>query len=374
MGMGSRSIGTALVIGGALLALALPAAAEEAFNLDALVAAAKKEAPITVYDSTGKIVDQAKAFTAKYGVKATGLKVTSANQFEMITREAQARNIQGDVLLISDVPAALAQLMPDKSIVSWLPPDAAAKIPKIFQNPLVVATDPSVWAYNTGVYKSCPVSNVWELTDPKWKGKVAIYDPLIKTSYPDWFNEMALHADAAMARAYKDLYGKDLKTSEKSATAAWVKALAANAPLIADADERISEAVGAPGQSAPFIGLLSTAKFRNNKDMGYKLGLCAGIEPFAGFAVPKLGVIAAGSKSPNAAKLFVHYLTTAEGLGPQVADGKLPTNSDIKLPEDEPSGVGAVLDKIFQFDSATALNDWDARQDWQDFWRVNYKR
>ncbi len=30
----------------------------------------------------------------------------------------------------------------------------------------------------------------------------------------------------------KDLYGKELKTSEESATAAWVKAFAANAPII----------------------------------------------------------------------------------------------------------------------------------------------
>jgi iron(III) transport system substrate-binding protein len=346
----------------------------ETFDLDALIAAAKKEGPITVYDSTGKIVDQAKAFTAKYGIKATGVKVTSSAQSEMVAREAKAKNVQGDVLLISDVPAGLAQLVPDKFVESWLPPDLGAKIPKIFQWPLVVATDPSVWAYNTAVYQSCPVSNLWELTEPKWKGKVAIYDPLSKTGYADWFNEMALHSDAQMAKAYKDLYGKELKTSEKSATAAWVKALAANAPLLADADERISEAVGAPGQSAPFIGLLSTAKFRNNKDMGYKLGLCKTMQPWVGFGVPKLAVIATGTKSPNAAKLFIRYLLTDEGLGPQVADGKLPTHPDIKLPADEPSGVGSVLDRVYQFDSTTALDDWDARQDWQDFWRVNYKK
>ncbi len=38
------------------------------------------------------------------------------------------------------------------------------------------------------------------------------------------------------AAAYKALYGKDIQTEEASATAAWVKALAANAPLLTDAD------------------------------------------------------------------------------------------------------------------------------------------
>ncbi len=55
-------------------------------------------------------------------------------------------------------------------------------------------------------------------------------------------------------------------------------------------------------------------------------------------------------------------------------DGKLRTNPDIGLPPDEPSGIGAVLDKLEQYDAATALDDFERRQDWQDFWRVNYAK
>jgi iron(III) transport system substrate-binding protein len=346
----------------------------EAFDLDALVEAARKEAPITVYDSTGKIVEMAEAFTKKYGVQATGLKVSADDQLEMIIREAQAKNVQGDVLLITDAPAALAQLIPQNFVESWLPPDMAEKIPAKFQNPLAITTNASVWAYNTEVYDSCPVKNIWEVTEPKWKGKVAFYDPLSKPTYPDWFNQMASHADDAVAAAYREHFGKELETDEDSATAAWIKAFAANAPLIADSDDSISEAVGAPGQKEPFFGLLSSAKFRDNADSGYKLGLCADLHPWPGWTYLKLGLIAAGTDSPNAARLFIHYILTAEGIGPQVIDGKLPTNPDIGLPPDEPSGIGAVLDKLFHYDSSTALDDWDARQDWQDFWRINYRK
>ncbi len=49
-------------------------------------------------------------FSAKYGLKATGMKVSANSQLEMIIREAQADNVQGDVVLITDAPAALAQL------------------------------------------------------------------------------------------------------------------------------------------------------------------------------------------------------------------------------------------------------------------------
>lgn len=354
---------------------ATPAVAEEKFDLDALVAAAKVEAPINIYDSTGKIVEMAENFSKTYGLKATGIKVSASAQLEMIVREGQAKNVQGDVVLITDAPAGLAQLLPGGFVESWLPPDMKDKIPAKFQNPLAITTNASVWAYNTEVYgDTCPVKNLWELTTEKWKGKVAFYDPLSKGTYPDWFNQTETHYDDAMAEAYKAQFGKDLDGSEDSATSAWVKAFAQNGPLLSDSDDAISEAVGAPGQKEPFFGLLSSAKFRDNADKGFKLGLCKDLGPWPGWTYVKLGLIATGTKSPNTAKLFIHYILTAEGIAPQVKDGKLPTNPDIGLPPDEPSGIGAVLDKLEQYDASTALEDWDARQDWQDFWRVNYKK
>jgi iron(III) transport system substrate-binding protein len=359
-----------------LLAIAAPVSSHsaEAFNLDALIAAAQKEGPITVYDSTGKIVEMGDAFTKKYGIKATGVKVKATTSLEMMIREAQAKNVKGDVLLLSDAPAGVAQILPQKFAMSWLPPDLADKIPAMYQDPLAVGKEANIWAYNTEVNKTCPVKNIWELTDSKWKGKLAMQDPLKKETYADWFNQTAMHADDKVSAAYKEHFGTDLKLGKETATAAWVKALGANAPLLTDADEKISEAVGAPGQKEPFVGLMSSAKFRDNEALGYKLGLCADLKPWPGYVYLKLGVIASGTNSPNAAKLFMHYVMTAEGIAPQAADGKISTNVDVGLPADEPSGLGKVLDKLLPYNTATALKDWDARQDWQDFWRINYKK
>ena len=118
------------------------------------------------------------------------------------------------------------------------------------------------------------------------------------------------------------------RDDEESATAAWVKALAANGPLLTDADEAAAEAVGAPDQTEPFVGLMSSAKFRDNADAGMKLGLCTGLKPWPGWMYPSLGLIAKGTDSPNAAKLFIHYLMTEEGIAPQAVDGKMSTNTD----------------------------------------------
>jgi len=370
----TKSFKLALLGGSALLvALSAPAMADD-FDLNALIEAAKKEPPVSVYSTTGKIVEQAKAFTAKYGVQATGTKANAASQLEMVVREAQAKNVQADVLQISDAAAGVAQLVPEGYVESWVPPDLADKIDPIYRDPLVLTNEANVWAYNTEVYQSCPVKNIWELTEAKWKGKVAFQDPLGKASYVDWFNQMAKHADDKIAAAYKDYYGKDLAKDEDTATAMWIKALAANAPLLTDADEAAAQAVGAPNQKEPFVGLVSSAKFRDNQEAGTKLGLCTGLQPFAGWMYPSLGFIAAGTDSPNAAKLFIHYLLTDEGIAPQAEDGKISTNKDVKLPDSEPSGIAKAIDQMMPYDPSSANDDWDARQDWQDFWRVNYKK
>ncbi len=68
----------------------------------------------------------------------------------------------------------------------------------------------------------------------------------------------------------------------------------------------MAEAVGAPGQEAPFFGLLSSAKFRDNEAKGYKLGICKDLDPWIGWTYVKLGLIASKTASPNAARLFVH--------------------------------------------------------------------
>ncbi len=357
----------------ALCLMATGVQAEE-FDLDVLIEAAKGEPQLTVFDSTGKIVTMAENFSAKYGVDAGGQKVKAHAQLEMMAREAMAGNVQGDVSIISDAPAAIAELLPNDFAMSWVPPDLADAIEARYQDPLVVVTMANVWTYNTELYDSCPVSNVWELTQPEWHGKVAMQDPLNKSVYTDWFNQMESHGNDALAAAYEDFFGKPIDTSEQSATEQWVAMLAANAPLLGSSDSNAAEAVGAPGQKEGFMGLMSSAKYRDNADSDYKLGLCKGIEPWLGFTNAGVGLIATGTDSPNAAKLFIHYVMTAEGIAPQADDGKKSANTTVSLPDDEPSGIGAAWDQLLTYDLSTAAEDYDTRQDWQDFWRLNYSR
>lgn len=346
----------------------------QSLDLKAMVEAAKKEPQLTIFDSTGKIKTMAKNFAAKYGIDAVGTKVPPEVNIEMMDREARAKNVQSDVAIISDAAAVVGQLIPTGAVETWVPSDLESKIAKGKRNPLVVVSMVNAFAYNAELSDSCPIKNLWELTEAKWHGRVGINDPLSKSVYIDAFNQMETHADDAVAKAYEAHYGKPLKTDLGSATKALIAGIASNAPLLASSDTATAETVGAPGQTEQFIGLMSTAKFRENKKSDYKLGLCTDINPFIGITNVGVGVVASGSDSPNGARLFIHYALTGEGIAPQAQDGKISSNSDVGLPDSEPSGIAAHLDKVLPYDMSTAASDWDNRQDWHDFWRIHYKR
>ncbi len=356
-----------------LISLAAPASAGD-YDLNALIEAAKAEEPITVYASTGKIKNAAAAFSEKYGIEATGQKVKGAAQIEMVLRENQAKNVIGDVLISSDAAATLTELVPGNIVYSWLPPDLASGIPEDSQNPVVIWRDPAIWSYNSDKYDKCPVDNIWALTGPEWNRKVALSDPLNKPGYVDWFNQMETHWDQAVADAYEAHFGKKLDTSKQSATASWVQALAANAPLLTDSDSAAAEAIGTPGQAEPFMGLVSSAKYRDTADGGLTMAICKDIKPYVGFANPSYGLIAAETDSPNTAKLFLHFMLTEEGVSFMTRDGKVSGNNDVPKHPEELSGVAALANQLTPHVAATGGDDFDKRQDWQDFWRVHYKR
>lgn len=356
-----------------LISLSAQVAAEE-FDLNALIVAAKGEAPITVYSSTGKIKTAAEAFTKKYGIEVTGSKVKSSAQIEKVVREAQSKNIIGDLIISSDAAATLAEVVPTGIVTSWLPPDLANGIPAASQDPIVIWRDPAVWSYNSDKYDTCPVDNIWAMTDADWSRKVALGDPLNKPAYVDWFNQMETHWDRAVADAYESHYGKKLDTSTQSATASWVQSLAANSPLLTDSDSAAAEAIGTPGQDDPFIGLISTSKYRDTVDGKLTMKICEDIKPFVGYANPSYGLIAAETKSPNAAKLFIHFMLTPEGVEPMTKDGKVSGNTDVPSHPKEASGVARLADRLTPHNASTGMDDFDKRQDWQDFWRISYKR
>lgn len=340
------------------------------FDLDALIAAARTEPGITIYDQTTKVVATAEAFAAKYGLEATGVKV-ELGAIDKVLKENQSGNVIGDVVINEDLPTYAVELLDQGVLVNWIPGDMKGSIKPEDQYPLIVHYGPMGWVYNNQTYSSCPVSNIWQLTDEEFTGRVAIADPLSNAKYPYWFNTMALNDDAALRIAYKEHFGTDLTTDQPDAAHEWVKRFAQNNPKLTRNDEEVSEAVGAPGQQEPSFGPISMAKFRNIDKEGYHLALCDGMKPWALQSFPSAIAYAAKTDSPNAAKLYIHYMLTEEGFAIQLADGKPAANSQISAPDD-PSNVKDFLDQMAPFPSADLVSDYRTKSEWDDFWRSSH--
>ncbi|MGO3151568.1 MAG: substrate-binding domain-containing protein [Galactobacter sp.] len=342
----------------------------EGFELDKLIAAAKKEGPITIYDETGKISAITEAFTKKYGIKAEGVKIET-NAIDKVKREHDSGNIIADVLAISEPPAFYSELLRDKVLTNWVPGDVYDKLPEEARYPYLTSGNWLWWMYNTESYgDTCPVSNLWELTEDDWKGKVSIPDPESRAMYTNIWNQAARDHSDEWETAYEDLYGKKLKTDEADAYHEWLKRIAKNASVL-KSDEEVSEAVGAPGQKAPPMGQTSAAKLRNNSEKGYKMAPCADVKPYVATPMPQTMAYATKSKSPNAAKLYIHFATSQEGMEFIMPDGKRSYNPDVKAPEDTYGLDPLIKDQAQSFSTKFLEDDYKNTVNWQDFWRSN---
>lgn len=370
---------TALMVGCAPPETAGPGATAELpapsvdpdFDLDALVEAAKAEGEVTVYDSSGDIVDAAAGFQERYGIKATGVKNKVSDTTEKMTRENQADNVTIDAVLFEDAATITADLLPNKVVYTWIPADIKDNIPEDQQNPLNMLDKAQVFVYNTKLSPDgCPIDTVWDLTKPEWKGKLATQDPLGKPVYLQWFNQLDDHGAQALAGAYQEEFGKEVPGGESEAAKEWIKAIAANQPILTSSDGDAEEAVVTPQQTDIRMGLFSNAKFRDIDDKGYPMRVCSRLNPWPGFAYPKMAAIATKTSHPNAAKLFLHYMLTQEGIDFEISDGGVSPNSE-NTPGPNPDGLES-FDELFHFDSSTFAEDFTESQEMADFWRSNH--
>lgn len=352
------------------------AASTEKFDLEALIAAAKKEPPLVTLNNSGVVTDIVANFIAKYGIKAFGTKTDSAAQVEQVVREVRSGNVKLGVLSIEDGALVQGRLIPQRVVDNWVPPDMVNSIPKEWQNPLVQIWDAKVVAYNPEAYSICPITNIWDLTDPRWRGKVALRDPLQTPEEITWFSWLTSDDNAEkLAAAYQRRYGRALQTKEKNAGYEFIARLAANQPILTKSDNDSASSVGAPGQKDAPIGIMSLGKFAEAPPKGQKLAPCKSIRPWIGYAYPRYAVIVHNTPSPNAAKVYIHYLMTAEGAAPTIDQhGGFSANKDVPPGQNEYLGSREFWERnlIFLAPRGNA-RAWQMREILSDLWQLNHQ-
>jgi ABC-type Fe3+ transport system substrate-binding protein len=165
----------------ALIALfataAIPASAQDA-SWDGVIAAAKKEGKLVLYNmSAGAPYFQAvvKSFEQKYGISVDSLDLRASELVERIRTEQASGRFLGDTEIVSTT--MIEEQLKNGDFIQKLPP-----VPNVANlRPPFKTTDYGIPAYvqpmgiliNTRMVKGDDVPVSWnDLTDPKWKGKL----------------------------------------------------------------------------------------------------------------------------------------------------------------------------------------------------------
>ena len=341
----------------------------EEYSYEKLVELAKAEGELVVYDTSSKIVPIGKAFQEKYGITVKATKMKNPEQVERVKREVDAGNIQVDVVGLSDGPIIVNELIPQGYLENWIPPDFKNRIPKEFHYPLTYRVGQKTFGYNFESYEKSPVTNIWQLTEPEWKGRVFTNDPAANPTLLGFFVAMTKAENAEkLEKAYEEYYGEKIKLEEENAGWEFLLRLFRNNPVIMKSDGDVAEAVGAPGQAKAPIGFYTYAKQRGNDD-GLKLAVAFDIAPFIGFASGTYANPVKGCAHPNAAKLFVRFLLTEEGIKPHMKKiGVYSPNPDIPVHKDDDLGSWESWSKYM-----IVLDDeltWKIGQDVLDLWLI----
>jgi iron(III) transport system substrate-binding protein len=129
--------------------------------------------------------------------------------------------------------------------------------------------------YNAEAYPDgSPITNIWELTDSKWQGKILMQNPLDNVSWGSWIAGFCVgDVPDQLAAAYEELYGEELVLSDGCANAGYefLKRLHDNNPTFTSSSDEIAEAVGTKGQTDPPIGFCASSKLRKNADNDWAL-------------------------------------------------------------------------------------------------------
>lgn len=305
---------------------------------------AKKEGKVTLYSISSRCTKVAEAFNAQYpGVECQVFDIATNELLEKVTREYDAGQHVADVVHIKDQDGSLyKEYVQAKKFYNYQPTDIMSHIdPSLTGTSMPLYIELTQLFYNTEANPDGPpVTNIWQITEPEWKGRIMMQNPLDNLSWGSWITGFCVGDEPdRLAKAYKDLYGKELELSDGCENAGYefLKRLHENEPVFTASSDEIAEAVGTPGQANPPIGFSASSKLRKNKDNGWVLAPI-NLVPDTGIPAINTLYVVEGCEHPNAAKLLIRFMLggddgTAGGYKPFNTLGGWPVRDDVKEPK-----------------------------------------
>lgn len=293
-------------------------------KLTELVEAAQKEAKadnageFMVYAPTSRIEKAMKAFTEAYGIKGSVYHESGQDLYTKLTTELEAKSkTTADVAFLQDAYLLQTQMRNYNYVVNYVPKDLADKIKDAEKKPLVCYYYNKLFIYNNKDGAK-GVTNVWELTEAAYKGKIFMKD-LSKESVNKNFLAMLTKPEIAdkLKQAYKEHFQKEIKLDEDCPNAGYqfVKNFLPNVSYGTGDGDIATDLSNGNGNN---YGLIVFSKLRddsvNQKNLTVNALNKQEINPFSGFMYPMYLQIIKNTDRPYTARLFIHFMMSKEGF------------------------------------------------------------
>jgi iron(III) transport system substrate-binding protein len=302
----------------------------------AIEAAAKQEGTVLVYANTSKVEKAAEAFMELYPeIKVQAYDLGGDDVLMKTLEEQKAGAFTGDVWFSSGGADLVGQVLPKQYVWRFVPESTAAYTPDIYTQPLLMSRfGTTIFAYNSELNDTCPITNIWELTQPEWKGRFFIEDPLNDASTLSKLITFAAHPDE-VKQAYVDLYGSEpvLDADTPDAGWLWLKRFAQNGPIPQPGGDEVDSAFATPGMTESYMALTSYSNMADVQEGILVFEPCWGVQPKLGVQSQSYVGIINQAPHPNAAKLWIKFVTSPEGRDPWAKFGTYFPDSTYEVPE-----------------------------------------
>ncbi len=275
---------------------------------------ALKEDVLIVYTVTTRATATKESFEKAYpGLSVEIRDLRSPNLIEEVAAN-DAKNAQEcDVVLCNDNSGDFKASLVDTGIVKpYLPSDIAVHMKDAGGDGVVsFLYEAELLFYNSSLYEECPIDNIWELTDPVWKGRIYMSNPLRSFSTYAFCASTFSHGKELL-KAYLDYSGKEAEIPKGSSAAALFWTMLSDNIIYTNSSDEVTEALAS--NKADF-GIAVSSKLRMT-EVGYPLAPVYHLNPFCGCKTTFAVMLARNPRSENCAKLFVRYLLgEADGKG-----------------------------------------------------------
>ena len=310
---------TLLLCAGCAKAPAAPASpAGEAESVwetpEELYAAALREDVLIVYTVSTRVTAVKEAFEAAYpGLCVEVRDLRSPDLVDAVEKNHREGLSACDVVLCNDNSGDFkARLVDTGIVVPYLPADLAAH----WKEPASGGVLPFVYEaellfYNGGRFESCPIDNLWALTEGRWRGRIYMPNPLRSFSTYAFCGATFDHCEE-LSEAYRAYAGTELSIPEGSNAAAVFWERLSGSLVFTNSSDEVAEALG--NGNADF-GVMVSSKLRL-RGVGYALEPVWRLAPFSGCRTSYAAMLASDAKSPACARLFLRFLMgEADGRG-----------------------------------------------------------